>query len=154
MAANSWIKFYPADWRSDPGLRTCGLTARGLWIEMLSIMHEATPRGSMVINGVAVKSEKLAMLSGATVDEVNLALSELENAGVLSRKKNGVIYSKKMEKEENLSRKRRESGEKGGRASLCKIREKKVCLSKIFSLRISKIKNRRTMQNKLIYLTH
>ena len=38
-----WIKFYPRDWRGDQALRVVSLAARGLWIEMLSIMHEGQP---------------------------------------------------------------------------------------------------------------
>jgi hypothetical protein len=48
---NPWMKFYPADWRSDPMLRLCSLAARGLWAEMICLMHEAEPYGSLLVNG-------------------------------------------------------------------------------------------------------
>jgi len=46
-----WLKFFPSDWRADPALRMCSLAARGLWIEMLCLMHEARPHGSLLVNG-------------------------------------------------------------------------------------------------------
>lgn len=124
MASQPWLKFYPSDWRADPCLRLCGLGARGLWIEMLAIMHEADPRGQLVIKGNAITSQQLASLVGAPVDQVESALSELENSGVFSRKKNGTIYSRRMEKDENLSRKNRENGKKGGNPTLSKTKRK------------------------------
>jgi hypothetical protein len=45
------MKFYPSDWRSDPMLRLCSLAARGLWMEMMCLMHEAEPYGSLLVNG-------------------------------------------------------------------------------------------------------
>jgi hypothetical protein len=62
-----WMKFYPADWRADPALRMCSLAARGLWMEILSIMHEADPRGSLLINGNTIGAKQLASLCGATL---------------------------------------------------------------------------------------
>ena len=62
-----WMKFYPADWRADPALRMCSLAARGLWMEMLSIMHEADPRGSLLINSNTISAKQLAGLCGATL---------------------------------------------------------------------------------------
>lgn len=129
MSGSPWLKFYPSDWRSDPALRMCGLAARGLWMEMLAIMHEASPRGNLLINGNEVTPKILASLCGVSLEDVNCALSELENAGVFSRKKNGIIYSRRMEKEENISRKRMESGKKGGNPSLCNKKENE-CLDK------------------------
>ena len=46
---NPWMKFYTADWRSDPALRMCSMAARGLWVEMICLMHEATPYGQLLI---------------------------------------------------------------------------------------------------------
>lgn len=40
-------------------------------------------------------------------------------AGVFDRRKNGVIVSRRMERDENLSRKNRANGQKGGNPNLC-----------------------------------
>lgn len=116
-----WFKFFPTDWQADPALRTVSLSARGLWIEMLCICHQADPRGDLKINNKAVDASMLSRLTGGTLEETKKCLQELEDAGVFSRRKNGVIYSRRMEKDENRSRKNRENGSKGGNPSLCNI---------------------------------
>lgn len=124
-----WLKFYPSDWRADPALRMCSLAARGLWMEMLCLMHEATPRGHLLVNGRAITSAQLASLVGMDAGSVDVLLSELEQAGVFSRKKNDVIFSRRMEKDENKSRKSRENGKMGGNPSLCKETEIEASLN-------------------------
>lgn len=96
MSANPWIKFYPRDWRGDQALRVVSLAARGLWIEMLSIMHEASPYGHLLVGAHPVKDDALARLVGSSVEEVQALLVELSDAGVLRRTRRGVIYSKRM----------------------------------------------------------
>ena len=48
------FQFYPDDWRADNELHICSLAARGLWIEMMMIMHNATPYGTLLARGGAV----------------------------------------------------------------------------------------------------
>ncbi|HDA7904193.1 TPA: hypothetical protein O5V80_002738, partial [Staphylococcus aureus] len=62
--ASPWMKFYPSDWRADPMLRLCSMAARGLWVEMLCIMHEATPYGTLLVNGRRLDKKQLAALVG------------------------------------------------------------------------------------------
>lgn len=123
MAKQPFLKFFPSDWRSDPALRVCSLAARGLWIEMLAIMHEADPRGSLLISGKAPTPAQLASLVGASLEEVQMMLAELEGAGVFSRKRNGVIYSRRIERDEIKASKNRENGKKGGNPTLTKQTE-------------------------------
>lgn len=91
-----WIKFYPRDWRGDQALRVVSLAARGLWMEMLCIMHEASPYGHLVIGGQPMKADALARFVGASVEEVQAQLVELRAAGVTRQTRGGVIYSKRM----------------------------------------------------------
>ena len=126
MTATPWMKFYPSDWRADPALRMCCLAARGLWMEMLALMHEATPRGSLIVNGKPVTSPMLASLTGATVSEVETLTVELEENGVFSRKKNGVIFSRRIERDENKARKNRDNGKLGGNPTLCNNEKKEA----------------------------
>jgi hypothetical protein len=119
MSGRPWFKFYPSDWRSDPALRVCSLAARGLWMEMIGIMHEAEPRGHLLIAGRPVPPDKLAALVGVSFEEVRTLLAELEDAGVFSCKRNGVVFSRRMERDEQKARKNQENGAKGGNPSLC-----------------------------------
>lgn len=96
MSKNPWLKFYPLDWRGDPKLRMCSMAARGLWIEILSLMHEAAPYGHLLVNGKSPTDTQIAVLAGAPSDQITDLLGELETAGVFSRTKDGVIYSLDM----------------------------------------------------------
>jgi hypothetical protein len=113
-----WMKFYPADWRAEPALRMCSLAARGLWMEMLSIMHEADPRGSLLINGNTIGGKQLASLCGATVRETNALLMELEAAGVFSRDEDGIIFSRRMKRDDQKAERDRTNGKAGGNPRL------------------------------------
>jgi hypothetical protein len=94
------MKFYPTDWRGDQTLRAVSLAARGLWIEMLMIMHEADPYGHLVLGARPVSNDILARMVSAQPIEIEQLLAELENAGVYNRTgRGGVIYSRRMTKD-------------------------------------------------------
>lgn len=98
-----WFKFYPDSWRADELLRMCGLQARGLWVEMLAIMHKATPYGHLLVNGIQPSLDDLARLAGAPLKDTRAALAELESKAVFSRTDDGTIYSRKMVRDEVAS---------------------------------------------------
>lgn len=118
MSARPWMKFFPADWRSDPALRMCSLPARGLWMEMLCVMHEASPRGHLVVNGKPMQDRQLAGLAGCSVDEVRQCIEELKDAGVCSTDESGVIICRRMVRETERSEKGRVFGALGGNPTL------------------------------------
>lgn len=118
--ANPWLKFYTSDWRSDPRLRMCSMEARGLWVEMICLMHEATPYGHLLVNGQRPTDTQLALLVGATPDQVTASLGELEAAGVFSRTREGVVYSRKLSRMAKKAATARNNGRKGGNPSLSK----------------------------------
>ncbi|WP_201404234.1 hypothetical protein [Kaistia sp. 32K] len=98
-ASAPWMKFYPRDWRADQALRAVSLAARGLWMECLCLMHEAKPYGHLLIAGQPVGNDMLSRMVGASLDEVDAMMAELDKAGVLSRTRNGVVYSRRMTKD-------------------------------------------------------
>lgn len=113
-----WMKFYPSDWRADPALRMCSIAARGLWIEMLCVMHEAVPYGSLRVNGNPVSDRQIAVLAGADIAETAEWLAELERAGVFSRDEDGVIVSRRMQRDKAKSDADKENGKRGGNPNL------------------------------------
>jgi len=115
-----WMKFYPSDWRADPALRMCSVSARGLWMEMLCIMHEAEPYGSLRVNGNALTERHVASLAGASVEEVSAWLLELETAGVFSRDDDGVIVSRRMQRDMSKAEADKANGKRGGNPELRK----------------------------------
>ncbi len=126
MSANPWIKFYPTDWQADEKLRLCSLEARGLWVEMMCIMHKSESYGHLKIGDVKPSAQQVALMVGAPAEQVEKCLEELGAMGVFSRTKGGVIFSRRMESDEKKRRILRENGKKGGNPSLCNKIEKQI----------------------------
>lgn len=119
-----WLKFFPQDWMGDPSLRACSLAARGLWIEMISLAHQATPYGHVLINSNAPDIAVLSRMVGTSESECETLVSELEMNGVFSRTRKGTIYSRRMVKDAKKSVHARKIGKLGGNPKLSKQRKK------------------------------
>lgn len=104
MSARPWFKFFPADWRADTALRSCSLTSRAVWLEMITLMDEAVPRGHLVLNGKQMTPRQLALLVACSEAEIAAALRELEEGAVFSRTASGTIISRKMVRETRVSK--------------------------------------------------
>ncbi|MCG5241382.1 hypothetical protein ACIU1J_27580 [Azospirillum doebereinerae] len=77
-----FIKFFGTDWRSDPALRLCSASARGVWIDCLTLMMEAEPAGYLLVNGKPATAQQIAMLTCTPLAVVTKALQELRENGV------------------------------------------------------------------------
>lgn len=113
-----WMKFYPADWQADPALRSCSLSARGLWVEMLAVMQKSERVGHLLVNGKAPSPRVLAVLCGAASREVSRGLDELASTGVFSRDGDGVIFSRRMVRDEERAARDKANGGRGGNPRL------------------------------------
>lgn len=121
-----WFKFYASDWRGDAGLRQCSYAARGLWIDLLSIMHEANPYGFLLVNGKQQDARRIAAMLGGTERQVSALLAELEAAGVFSRDEDGTIFSRRMLKDKAKAERDRANGQRGGNPDLVGTKENRV----------------------------
>lgn len=117
-AGNPWMKFYPSDWRADPALRACSISARGLWIEMLCIMHEADPYGSLLVKGKRINKKQLASLCGIPERECVTLMIELEGFEVFERDHDGTIYSRRMRRDHAKASEDRKNGKIGGNPNI------------------------------------
>ena len=113
-----WLKFYPSDWRSDPMLRMCSIEARGLWMEMLCLMHEAG--GYLRVNGTALDVHQLARLAAIEQRKCSRLVAELQKNGVFSVDENGQIFSRRILKDLAKAQQDRENGKLGGNPALIK----------------------------------
>lgn len=124
-----WTKWYWQDYLSDENLSDCSLAAQGLWMRMLGYMARSEKRGYLLLNGNQKESKSLAeqkqieskVLAKRTHTEeqvIEQLLNELEENRVFSRDENGVIFSRRLVREAELSKIRSEAGRKGGRPSL------------------------------------
>jgi hypothetical protein len=88
-------------------------------MEMLCLMHEASPYGHLLVGVHPVNDVVLARLAGSSVPEVQALLVELESAGVFRKTRRGVIYSKRMTDDY----KRSAEGRKAKLAALAEVTE-------------------------------
>lgn len=112
------FQFYPGDWLNDASLRMVSVGARGLWIEMMCIMHQGSSYGYLKVNSKVILPSNLARMTGATSHEVEGYLEELESSGVFSRDDDGCIFSRRMIRDEKVREARAAGGSKGGNPAL------------------------------------
>lgn len=96
-----WIKFYASDWLSDEAVRSCSVEARGLWIDMISLMAKSEIHGHLLIGGKPARAEQLARIVGITAERTMALLDELHSSGVFSFDKETII-SRRMVKDEQV----------------------------------------------------
>ena len=89
-----------------------------MWIEMLCLMWQADPRGSLLVNGRQVTPRQLAPLVGAAPREVETLFAELEETGVFSRDNDGTVFSRRMRKDVEKARADQVNGKGGGNPRL------------------------------------
>ena len=95
------MQWYPGDWLKDPAVRILSYAARGLWSDMLSLMFECDPKGYLAVSpGKPVTGEDLSQMLGGSPAEVSQLLQEIEDSGAFSRTDEGVIYSRRMVRDE------------------------------------------------------
>jgi len=125
-----WFKFYSRDWRSNAKLRLCSFGARGLWADLLSLMHESASYGFLLVEGLVPTPKQLASLLGGSEAEVRKLLDELNSTKVYSvtgkampedvlalvpkGMPKGVIFSRRMVRDEFKGRTNQENGNAGG----------------------------------------
>lgn len=113
-----WSKFWWKDWQNDLALKSCSYAARGLWMEMLAIMSTCEKRGFFMIAGRAVTPKKLAGLTNGSEREVVKLIDELRENGVFSEDEAGLIYSRRMKRDQEVMLAAIENGSKGGNPTL------------------------------------
>lgn len=95
------FQFYPRDWLNDPALRLCSLPARGLWIDLLSIMHDGEPYGHLSVKQQPIPLAGLATRVGVSTKQLKKLLEELHDRGVYSVSSADIIYSRRMVRDEH-----------------------------------------------------
>lgn len=112
------FQWYPGDARRDVALQACSLEARGLWREMMDLMHDGEPYGHLTAGDVPMTDEQLARIVGLTLPKLRKLVAELELHKVFSRNASGVIYSRRMVRDEHIREVRAHSGKLGGNPAL------------------------------------
>lgn len=111
-----WLKFFPVDWQADEALQMCSLAARGLWLELILLMHKAQPYGHLIINGrTPTIDELIRRLRPKSKKEFLDAFAELKANNVCSVTGEGVMFSRRMARRSGRVSASRENGQRGGR---------------------------------------
>jgi hypothetical protein len=66
-----WVKWFPTDWASEPGLRLCEAATRGIWFELLNLMF------LMKVAKVVGTEDELSKQCMCRTSQMQLALKEL-----------------------------------------------------------------------------
>lgn len=120
------FQFYPADWRKDPGVQSLSFHDRGVWFEILCLMHESEQRGRLLLNGKPMPDEALARLLGLDKQILTKTVSTLIQYGVASRDEQGALVNRRMVRDENLRIIRQNAGKMGGNPLLVKQNSTKI----------------------------
>jgi uncharacterized phage protein (TIGR02220 family) len=107
------FQFYPKDWRDEQSLRLCSMAARGLWIDLMCLMHSSERYGHLEVAGKAMTVEQVARLVGEAPKDVKGWMTELTENAVCSFTSEGVMFSRRMVRDEEIRDKRAAGGEAG-----------------------------------------
>ena len=108
-----YMPFYFGDWRKAPEVRALDLDVRMIWFELLGYMWESNERGYLTLNGNAVITSVITKLIGVDISVIEKAIAQMELYGTFSRREDGAIYCRKMVKDEEIRKKKSESGKEG-----------------------------------------
>lgn len=118
MTEQRWSKFWWQDYEADPALRLVSLAAQGLWMRMLCAMHRGDPYGHLTVGDKPMTTDQLASLVGARKPDVVKLLAELHLGGVFSKTGYGVMFSRRLVRDRELSDLGRVRGKQGGNPAL------------------------------------
>lgn len=119
MAKLPALQFYPGDWRKDIGVQSLTFHDRGVWFEILMLMHESERRGVLVLNGHPMPIESLGRLLGLDNQTLNQTITNLLTYGVASSEPNGgALMCRRMVRDEEIRKVRTEVGKLGGNPAL------------------------------------
>jgi hypothetical protein len=112
-----FMKFYVDDWLADENARLCSLAARGLWIDLLCIMHKSIMRGYLTKkNGQPLSPKDVQKLTGCAPKTFLKLIQEIHLSGTCSRTDSGVYFSRRMVHEQAVREVRSMAGKKSAAA--------------------------------------
>jgi len=115
------MPFYWGDIFKAPDVIALPKEIRDTFFICLGRMWESSPRGYLMINKRKPTDHEMAsmLLMGFDVNMVNQHLNHLvNNSGVFSLTSEGIVYSRRMIKDEELRQIKAENGKKGGNPKL------------------------------------
>jgi hypothetical protein len=108
------VKWYGRDWTGDQLLKLVDSSAKGVWIDLLCAMMQATPYGHLAVNGRPMTDDEAARLTGNDIANYKGCLKRLEDVGIPSRTDAGMLYSRRLVRDYDQYMVASESGKRGG----------------------------------------
>jgi len=127
------LQFYGGDWRKDPGIQSLDYHDKGVWFEILLIMHESEERGKLVLNTKPMTDVVLARILGLPLVDIldkqntnqiierglTTTLTTLLEHGVATREEDtNILICRRMVRDEELRKIRTKVGKLGGNPNL------------------------------------
>ncbi len=118
MAAKKlpYLNLFISDYVKDT--RILSLETRAIWMDMLCLMHDGDRRGYLSRNDQPLGVEYVANFCGCSIAQVTRATRELLSTGVASSTGTGVLYSRRMVRDEEERLFYAVYGKHGGNPSL------------------------------------
>ena len=120
------FQFYPGDWLKDTALRICCPAARGIWADMLMLLHECPQRG-------VFRSKKGTKMTPISIKKISKSIASckpklikelIDNGVVYIARKDGALYSKRLVRDELHRKHKAMSGQKGGSKTQANLKQK------------------------------
>jgi hypothetical protein len=118
MAKMPAFQFYPADWRKSPDVQALSFFDRGVWFEILCLMHESEERGRLMLSGRPMSDDALTRILGLTKSQLKKSLGNILGLGVAIRDDDGALCSRRMMRDEEIRKVRTACGGLGGNPNL------------------------------------
>lgn len=118
--SDPWMKFYPADWISEPKLKLVSRAARSMWVDMLCLMHQSGT-GRLEVKGRPMTEKELSKILGDNPRTIRKLLAELADAGVSIIVDGSFVASSRIIRDFEKAERDRSNGRMGGNPTL-KIR--------------------------------
>lgn len=128
MGIRPSFQFYPGDWMSDKELRRCSHELKGIWIDLLCILHDSDEYGilrwtmdelAQAVGTTTSKVKRLfdyGILKGGPMDTMVNGYTHVTKDGIeetlIPAQKGPLFYCKRMVKDEHLRQKRGSHGVK------------------------------------------
>lgn len=113
-----YYRWCPGDFRRDAAVQSCAWDIRSVWREMLDLMHDGEPRGYLTAGGVPIVTGKelaIAIGGGIPAALCQRAIAMVKAKRICGVTDEGVIFSRRMVRDEAADEARAEGGSKGGR---------------------------------------
>src|SRR6186997_2441908 len=96
------FQFYPANWRKSTDVQAMSFHDRGVWFELLCLMHESEERGRLILGGRPIRDEILAKLIGTSTKKLRNSIQIFLEFGVAFRDESGALCNRRMMRDEQI----------------------------------------------------